>query len=94
MDWSIYPLLKFIRSHIINILIERYVKKFREISVNPSFVELVLYYLPSFEWSKGDIINSEECKNGIWRFIADPEINEFDKYHYHFLKEHSNCDQE
>jgi hypothetical protein len=89
-----YPLLGPAGPCITDVLIERHVKKPREISVNPSFAELVLYYLPSSEWSKGDTINSEECRNGTRRFAAGPETSEFDRYHYRLLKEHPDCDQE
>jgi hypothetical protein len=75
-------------------LIERRVNRPREISTDPTFAELVFYYLPSSEWSKGDTINSEECKNGIRILTPGPETSELDRYHYRLLKEHPICDQD
>jgi len=56
----------------------------------PSFTELVIYYLPSVEWDRGDTMQSGEART----YDPAPKTSRLDIYHYRLLRNCPDCDPE
>jgi len=73
-----------------SLLIVRSLPKPRDLSDDPCFAELVVYYLPKSEWFKGDTLNR---KNGKLLGSRSGTIR-FDRYHYRLLEKQHHCNKE